>query len=312
MPLFEIQNQNLLPVEQTNFPNEKLLQKLVEQNLKPVFNCRLIASEFPTGSLHAGRIDTLALSEDDNPVIIEYKKVESSELINQSLFYLHWIHDHRGDFELAAKKALGNKTEVDWADVRVICIAPNFKKYDLHAVQVMGANIELWQYRLFKNNCLYLEEVFRKSVNSEPASAGVSAKSPVMVAAGKKAAQTRKTGSYTFEQHLADKSELIKNLALSVQEFVLGLDGAIQEAPKKFYVAYKLSQNIACMEIQKKCVLVYLKLDPKKLEALPNIARDVTSIGHFGTGDLEISLQSQDDLEKAKPLIHQAYQKIGG
>ena len=38
---------------------------------------------------HAGRIDSLALSEEDNPVIIEYKKVESSELINQSLFYLH-------------------------------------------------------------------------------------------------------------------------------------------------------------------------------------------------------------------------------
>jgi predicted transport protein len=312
MPLFEIQNQDLLPVEQTNFSNEKLLQKLVEQNLKPVFNCRFIASEFPTGSQHAGRIDTLALSEEDNPVIVEYKKVESSELINQSLFYLHWIHDHRGDFELAAKKALGNKTEVDWSDVRVICIALNFKKYDLHAVQVMGANIELWQYRLFKNNCLYIEEVFRKAVSADPMSDGGAVKSAVMVAAGKKAAQTRKTGSYTFEQHLANKPELIKNLAVGVQEHVLGLDGAIQEAPKKFYVAYKLSQNIACMELHKKCVLLYLKLDPKTLNTTPSIARDVTSIGHFGTGDLELTLESQADLEAAKPLIYQAYQKIGG
>src|ERR1044071_4611551 len=103
MPLFQIQNQNLEAVEQTNFSNEKLLQRLVEQNLKPIFNCRFVGSEFSTGNQHAGRIDTLALSEDNNPVIIEYKKVESSELINQSLFYLHWIDDHRGDFELAAK-----------------------------------------------------------------------------------------------------------------------------------------------------------------------------------------------------------------
>src|ERR1035437_8454363 len=138
MPLFEIQNQSLLPVEQTNFANEKQLQKLVEQNLKPIFNCQFVASEFPTGSQHAGRIDTLALSEDDNPVIVEYKKVESSDLITQSLYYLHCIHDHRGDFELAAKKTLGNKTKVDWSDVRVICIAPHFKKFDLHAVQVFG------------------------------------------------------------------------------------------------------------------------------------------------------------------------------
>lgn len=74
------------PVEQTNFSIEKELQTLIEKNLEVVFNCRFVASEFSTGALHAGRIDSLALSEENNPVIIEYKKVESSELINQSLF----------------------------------------------------------------------------------------------------------------------------------------------------------------------------------------------------------------------------------
>src|SRR5439155_11321430 len=140
----------------------------------------------------AGRIDTLALSEDSNPVIIEYKKVESSELINQSLYYLAWLHDHRGDFEIAVQKALGANVEVDWSDVRVICIAPNYKKYDLHAVQVMGANLELWTYRLFKNSSLYLEEVLQKTY-TPTAFVAANAKNPVMVAAGKKAALTRAT-----------------------------------------------------------------------------------------------------------------------
>src|SRR5207244_12377748 len=138
MPIFQISNKRLLPVEQTNFLTEKELQSLIEANLGPVFNCRLIASEFSTGTQHAGRIDTLALSEDNNPVIIEYKKVESSELINQSLFYLSWIQDHKGDFEIAVQRALGAKVEVDWSNIRVICIARNYKKYDLHDVQVMG------------------------------------------------------------------------------------------------------------------------------------------------------------------------------
>ena len=310
MPLFQIQNQNLEAVEQTNFSNEKLLQRLVEQNLKPIFNCRFVGSEFSTGNQHAGRIDTLALSEDNNPVIIEYKKVESSELINQSLFYLHRIDDHRGDFELAAKKTLGNKIDVDWSDVRVICIAPNYKKYDLHAVQMMGTNIELWQYRLFQNNCLYLEEVFRKTVSADPTS--LETKNPVMVSAGKKAAQTRKTGSYNFDQHIAGKPEAVVFLALSVHEYILGLDTAIQSAPKKLYVAYKLSQNIVCMEVKKKNVTLYIKLDPKKLDSLPSIARDLTDIGHYGTGDLELVLESPADFEIAKPFMLQAYQKIGG
>ena len=88
MPIFQITNKTLIPVEQTNFLTEKELQRMVEANLQPLFNCRFVASEFSTGAQHAGRIDTLALSEDNNPGIIEYKKVESSELINQSLFYL--------------------------------------------------------------------------------------------------------------------------------------------------------------------------------------------------------------------------------
>src|SRR6266545_1927144 len=162
MPIFEISSKHLIPVEQTNFITEKELQSLIEANLGPVFNCRFVASEFSTGAQHAGRIDTLALSEDKNPVIIEYKKVESSELITQSLFYLSWIHDHRGDFNIAVQKSLGSDLGVDWSDVRVICIAPNYKKYDLLAVQVMGANIELWTYRLFANSSIYLEEVFQK------------------------------------------------------------------------------------------------------------------------------------------------------
>ena len=240
-------------MEQKNFFVEKELQTLVEGNLGAVFNCRFVATEFSTGAQHAGRIDTLALSEEDNPVIIEYKKVESSELINQSLFYLHWIQDHKGDFEIAVQKALGNGVQVDWSDVRVICIAPNYKKYDLHAVQVMGANIELWKYRLFANNSLYLEEVFHNTRAASPVTEPTE-KNPVMVEAGKKAAQVRATATYTFEEHLEGKPKKIQELIHSIREFISGLDSAIEEVPKKLYVAYKASQNIVCVEAQTKHV----------------------------------------------------------
>ena len=88
MPLFAIEDNKLAAVPQANFLAEKELQHLIESNLETVFKCRFVASEFSTGAQHAGRIDTLALSEDNNPVIIEYKKVESSELINQSIVLL--------------------------------------------------------------------------------------------------------------------------------------------------------------------------------------------------------------------------------
>ena len=153
MPLFAVSKTNLRAVPQRPFPSEKALQRLIESNLDVVFKCRLVATEFSTGVQHAGRIDTLALSEDNNPVIIEYKNVESSDLITQSLFYLAWIHDHKGDLQVAAQAALGEKIQVDWSAVRVICIAPNYRKYDLHVVRVMGAGLELWTHRREADRC---------------------------------------------------------------------------------------------------------------------------------------------------------------
>jgi predicted transport protein len=315
MPLFEITNQNLSVLEQSNFVLERNLQTLIESNLQTVFNCRLVKSEFPTGYQHSGRIDTLALSEDDNPVIIEYKKVESSELINQSLYYLAWLTDHQGDFERAVQKALGNAIEVDWSEVRVICIAPNYKKYDLYAVQMMGANIELWSYHLFQNKFLYLEKVLQAGYSplaADESQVEINGKNPIMVAAGKKAALTRATGVYTFEQHIEGKSDEVKDIAFAVQEFITGLDSVIQEVPKKNYIAYKISQNIVCMEIQHQRVLLFLKLNPKEIVNPPAISRDMTGKGHYGTGDFEIIIKNTADFEVAKPFIEMAYRKIGG
>ena len=312
MPLFSVTKDKLESVSQTNFPTEKALQTLVEGNLDAVFKCRLIATEFSTGAQHSGRIDTLALSEDNNPVIIEYKKVESSNLITQSLFYLSWIYDHRGDFEIAAQKALGSKVQVDWSDVRVICIAPNYQRYDLHAVRALGGNLELWTYRLYSNGVLYFEPVQQGLEGAGNDSLSGPGKDPVMVAAGKKAAVTRATGSYTFDQHIEAKPVAMRDMALAVNDYVISLHSQIEVAPKKLYVAYRISQNFLCMEVQKKQVLLYLKLDPKKVAGPKGLSRDVTNIGHFGTGDLEITLSTLGNLEEAKPFIELAYQNVGG
>lgn len=308
VPLFRIKKNAATPVAQSNFLTERALQGLVEGNLDTIFKCRFVASEFPTGSQHGGRIDTLALSEDDNPVIIEYKKVESSELVNQSLFYLAWLDDHRGDFAQVAQRKLGSKVKIDWTEIRVICIAPNYRKYDLHAVKVMGRSIELWSYRRFENDTFYLEEVYPAGDTS----AELDGKNPVMVAAGKKAAVTRASATWSFEQHLVGKPPAIRELARAVQDFMRGLSATIEEAPKKQYIAYRTAQNIVTVELQKQKVYLYVKLDPTVHNGPRGISRDVSAIGHFGTGDLEITLRNLDDFEAAKPWLVKAYEALGG
>lgn len=313
MPIFEIKKDKAKRVRLSEFKREKDLQALVEGNLEEIFNCRFIATEFSTGNIHSGRIDTLAISEDNNPVIIEYKKVASSDLINQSLYYLHWISDHKGDFQVATLKALGKDVEVDWSDIRVICLAPEYKKYDLHAVQVMGANIELWQYKFFENGIFQLEEIHSRSGGETfTGSESESGKNPIMVAAGKKAAQTRKNASYTVEEHLQNLPPDLVELFEEIRDFIVSLDSSIEEIPKKYYIAYRTSQNFVCLQTYKKRLKLYLKLNPLEYHPMPPNTRDVSDIGHFGTGDLELVLKTTTDFEEGKWLVEEAYRVSGG
>lgn len=313
MAIFQIKNGQAERVKLSEFKLEKDLQKIIEANLQTIFNCKLIATEFSTGNLHSGRIDTLALSEDNNPVIIEYKKVASSELINQSLYYLHWITDHKGDFQVAVNKALGNNTQVDWSEIRVICLAPEYKKYDLHAVQVMGANIELWQYKTYDNGVLNLEEIYRRTESiSHSDSHDTEGKNPIMVEAGKKAALTRKTATHTMAEHLEILDDNFVKLFNEVRDYITGLDSSIEETPKQEYISYKTSQNFVCIGTHKNKLTLFLKIDPDEVKPLPKQCRDVRNIGHFGTGDLEIIIKSLEDFEETKYLINVSLKNIGG
>jgi hypothetical protein len=52
-------------------------------------------------------------------------------------------------------------------------------------------------------------------------------------------------------------------------------------------------------------------IDPAQVVPLPANGRDVSQQGHWGTGDLELALVSQADLDAAKPLILMAYEGRG-
>lgn len=88
---------------------EKPLQTLIEKNLESLMGIRFLATEYSTGKTHAGRIDSLGLDENNCPVILEYKRSTGENVINQGLFYLDWLMDHRGDFERLVTKQLGHE-----------------------------------------------------------------------------------------------------------------------------------------------------------------------------------------------------------
>lgn len=77
------------------------------------------------------------------------------------------------------------------------------------------------------------------------------------------------------------------------------------------YEAFKRLKNFATLVPQKNRLLLYLHLDPDRVLPLPANGRDVRQSGHWGTGDLELSLTNLDALDAAKALILMAYEGRG-
>lgn len=75
----------------------------------------------------------------------------------------------------------------------------------------------------------------------------------------------------------------------------------------KFYLAYKKVQNVFCIEVYRQQIVIRLKLNPDTVKLENGFTRDMRSTGHYGTGDLEISIKSIEDFVKAKPLLERAY-----
>lgn len=276
---------------------EKSLQSLIERHLETFLGVRFLSTEHSTGKVHGGRIDTLGIDEDNCPVIIEYKRTSNENVINQDLFYLDWLMDHRGDFKDLVVKKLGQSVAeaIDWSGPRLICIASDFTRYDEYAIQQIDRNIDLMRYRRYASELLLLDLV--NKVSSGPIAEGNGSEK------GTPASQTYKT----VEQQLASAPAATVELFESVKAYCQALGDDVQMKTTKYYYAFRRLKNFACVEVQMKHLNVYLNVDVDSVKLVDGFSRDVRKIGHWGTGKLEIRLSSPDDFEAAKQLLQKSY-----
>lgn len=282
---------------------ERQLQRLVESQMQTFLGVRFLVSEYATGKTHRGRIDSLGLDENDCPVIIEYKRHSNENVMNQGLFYLDWLLDHRAEFQLLVMEKFGNDAahEIDWAGTRLLCIAADFTRYDEHAVQQIPRNVELIRYKLFGDDLLLLELVNAVSVSDATlAKTGT----PDAAAPGKPRGPGK---DKTAEEQLVGAQPEIRTLYEALSSHLLALGDDVQEKHLKLYIAFRRLKNFACVIPYRDKLLVMLKLNPDTVALESGFSRDVRSIGTWGTGDLELCLRSLADLERALPLLERSY-----
>ena len=96
----------------------------------------------------------------------------------------------------------------------------------------------------------------------------------------------------------------------SLKAFLLALGDDVQMKELEQYVAFRRLKNFACVKQHNKDLQVWTKLDPSSVLLEEGFTRDVSQIGHAGTGDLEIRIQNAVDLARAQPLLLRSYQEV--
>ena len=273
---------------------EKELQTVIENNMETFFGVTFLASEYRTTD--GGRMDSIGIDENHCPVIFEYKRSVKDSVINQGLFYLNWLLDHKDSFKVLVIEKLGLKAAetIDWTMPRVICVAGDFTKYDESAIKQMNRNISLIRYKKFGDDLLMFEQI------NENIAAIIEDNTAVISTKAKNLGKS-------FADHKKEAPSAILNIYEDIRNFVLSLGDDITENQLKFYVAFKKIKNIVCVEIFNNKLILHLKLNVTTVDYEEGFTRDTSGIGHYATGDVEVTIKNRTDYEKAKILIERAY-----
>ncbi|HWQ65533.1 MAG TPA: DUF5655 domain-containing protein, partial [Methanospirillum sp.] len=117
----------------------------------------------------------------------------------------------------------------------------------------------------------------------------------------------RKGNDKTAKQSLSEMDTGMRDIYEQLHSYLLALGDDVQEKETKLYLAYRRIKNFTCVQIQRKSLVLYLKLNPETVILEEGFNRDVRTIGHWATGDLELTIRNDNDLKRALPLVQRSY-----
>ena len=300
MAIFNLKQGKLSQINEISFVLEKDIQKIVEDNIHALFGLEFVASEF---SLDGLRVDTLSFDiESKSFVIIEYKKDRNFTVIDQGYAYLALLLNNKADFILLYNENMNKslrKNDIDWSQCRIIFVSPNFTNYQMKAIEFKDLPIELWEIKRYTNDLVSLNQI--QTHQKSGSIMDLSQKTEVM----KKV--NREVKVYNEYDLLLQTIEKLQNIYKELKDSILSIATDIEVRPKAKYIAFIRKNNFVEITFFKSSLKLYLNIKNNLLNDPRQMARDVSKIGHWGTGNYEIILKDSDNIGYVLSLIRQAY-----
>lgn len=299
MPIYAISNNVLSAIPIKDFALESEIQALFEANLKTLTGLTLVKHEFP---IKNKRIDTLAFDEQSRGfVIIEYKRDQNISVFDQGITYLKLMLENKADFILEYNEQLkGNlkRDDVDWTQIRVAFVSPAFTDIQIQATDFKDLAIELWKVTRYGNNTLHVAEIKKNPSAVSIKQATQQSNDLKLIASEVKV--------YTEDEWISYAGEEMAALYKKFKTAITNLDNGIEVKPTKVYIAFKKgSKNIVDIEPQRKQLKIFINAKWGTIDDLKKIAKDVSSIGHYGNGDYQIQVKDDENLEYIMSLVKQ-------
>ncbi len=123
---------------------------------------------------------------------------------------------------------------------------------------------------------------------------------------GKREKKAYDLSSYKFGSHSRELFDILR-------KEIKALDERITEKFNQEYISYMFDKNFVDIVVQTKDLKLYLNMPFNELQDEKNLARDMTNKGHLGNGDIEVKLETKEDIPYCLGLIKQALEKqMGG
>ncbi len=287
MPIFQIRNKKVAQVsyDLNYFKNEAALRDFFAENLEDLLGMSFLAKEYPTTD---GRIDTLAIDENDAPVIIEYKWGQDDAIFTQGLFYFNWLRKNKKHFDLLVADKLGKNRKVNWGSPRVVLVSQGFDNRTIIAVQEVDY-VELIKYTPYNQDILYLETVY----------------SPNKTQTFKDRVKSKSGETYDINHHLNKSNQETKEIFYKLQEKIKLLPSVNEIVDQKVGITYRTTKSFIRLEFGKSYIDVLLREakynDPKGL------VKDISSFkwGYKG----RVKIKSMSELNDVFSLIKKSYEQ---
>lgn len=300
MALYKYTSATFSEIKEKPFKLEREIQRMFEANLPQIMSLEMVKSEF---TIKDRRIDTLAFDPQSKAfVIIEYKRERNSSVIDQGFTYLSLMLQNQADFILEYNETQSKnlkRDDVDWSQTKVLFVSQGFTPNQREAVNFKDLSIELWEVKRYENDIVTITPI-RKT----HASASIKT---VMQNNLELKEITDKIIEYSEDNLLNGKSDDVTELYESYKNAILNLDSNIEVKPQKWYIAFKKANaNICSIKPQKEGIKIVINISQGHLDDSKQLTRDVSSIGHHGSGDYAIKVSDTKYLEYIMSLIKQA------